>query len=198
MSEVHSDNRAIYAGIQRVSDVHATNAPMQEAGHVKHPSLLSLGSPVDAITLLRCSPMRGRRKGFSIARFAASAADSVIVITKSVPANPSSTSTSGFPFQPANTFSSIAIEPLAGVTTAGDLGVHRQRAEERHEQEDDGRKWGHGARRDQRDARLVAERGEVVNARQPDHVPPRMRLGDRGASGVFRDRLAAREPLADA
>ena len=46
-----------------------------------------------------------------MACLAASAADSVIVMTKSVAANPSSTSTSTLPFQPASRFSSMAIEP---------------------------------------------------------------------------------------
>lgn len=50
-------------------------------------------------------------KGFSTTCAAASAADSVIVIMKSVAANPSSTRTNSFPAHHGRSRSSIAMEP---------------------------------------------------------------------------------------
>ena len=50
-------------------------------------------------------------KGFSAMCAVASAADSVIVIMKSVTANPSSTSTKSLPAHQGSSFSSIMIEP---------------------------------------------------------------------------------------
>ena len=57
------------------------------------------------------SPMNGCRYGFSMACLVASAADSVMVMTKSVAANPSRMSTRSLPLQPGSRFSSIAIDP---------------------------------------------------------------------------------------
>ena len=51
------------------------------------------------------------------------------------------------------------------------------------------------AGRQQRDAGLVAERGKVVHAGQPDDLPPR--VGAPGRSGVVLQRFAARQPSAD-
>ena len=60
--------------------------------------------------------LAGRRRkprtyGFSTTCAVASAADSVIVMMKSVAAKPSSTSTKSLPFQNDSSRSSIAIEP---------------------------------------------------------------------------------------
>jgi hypothetical protein len=78
-----------------------------------------------------------------MACLAASAADSVMVITKSVAAKPSRTRTSPLPFQPLRRFSSIGDRALPGVAASGHLRVDRQRAEQRDEHEDDGGDRGH-------------------------------------------------------
>ena len=62
--------------------------------------------------------------------------------------------------------------------------VHRERAEEREQDQNEG-----GERRDDSggkkcDARLVAERREVVHARQAHHLPPRLTGGRRRAPSV--------------
>ena len=57
------------------------------------------------------SPSRGCKYGFCVACLAASEADNVMVITKSVVANPSSTKTMNLPHHPGSRFSSIAMEP---------------------------------------------------------------------------------------
>ena len=55
--------------------------------------------------------LKGWKYGFSMACCAASAAESVMVMTKSVAANPSRASTSNRPDHPCSRFSSIAMEP---------------------------------------------------------------------------------------
>ena len=81
---------------------------------------------------------------------------------------------------------------LPGVAAPGHLGVDRQRAEQRDEDEDDGGDRRHRARREERDARLVAEGREVVDAGQPDDLPPGMRR--QLVAGVVVHRLAAPQP----
>ena len=58
-----------------------------------------------------CPPSHGSIAGFSTRCADASAAESVIVITKSVAAKPSSTRTKSLPFQKLSSRSSMAIEP---------------------------------------------------------------------------------------
>ena len=57
---------------------------------------------------------------------------------------------------------------------AGDAAVHRQRAEERDQHQDQGRDRRERAGGEGGDAGLVAERREVVDAGQAHHLPPGM------------------------
>ena len=84
---------------------------------------------------------------------------------------------------------------LPGVAAPGHLRVDRQRAEQRHQDEDHGGDRRHRAGGEQRDAGLVAERREVIDAGQPDDLPPGM--GHDLAAGVVVDGLAARQPPPD-
>ncbi len=84
---------------------------------------------------------------------------------------------------------------LTGIAAPGHLRIDRQRAQQRHQHENDGRNRRHGARRQQRDARLVAERGKVVDPGQPDDFPPRMGRGT--GAGVIVEQFAARQPASD-
>jgi hypothetical protein len=85
--------------------------------------------------------------------------------------------------------------PLPGVAAPGHLRVDWQSAEQRHEDEDDGSDRGHRAGREQRDAGLVAEGREVVDARQPDDLPPGMGRGR--LLGVDAHGFTAPQPLSD-
>ena len=112
----------------------------------------------------------------------ASAADSVMVMMKSVRANPSRTSTKTLPRQRGSSSSSMAMLPWPWRAARGDLLVDGQRHEQRdHHQH----QRGHGRqepRGQEGDAGLVAERGEVVHAGQAHHLPP-------GVGGVGMGRM---------
>ena len=84
---------------------------------------------------------------------------------------------------------------LPGKAAPSHLCVDRQRAKQRDQHENDGRNRRHGARRQQGDARLVAERGKVVDASQPDDFPPGM--GTSPGARVVVERFAARQPAPD-
>jgi hypothetical protein len=64
-----------------------------------------------SVRVSSCPWRSSSRFGFSTRCAVASAAESVIVMMKSVAANPSSTSTNSLPFQKPISRSSIAIEP---------------------------------------------------------------------------------------
>jgi len=78
---------------------------------------------------------------------------------------------------------------------SGDLRVHGQRAEQRDKDEDDRCNRRHRACSQQRDAWLISERREVVHAREPDHLSPRMGADCR--SLVILQRLAPCQPPSD-
>ncbi len=59
-------------------------------------------------------------------------------------------------------------------TFLGDPAVNRQRAEKGQQNEDQRRDRGKHAGRDKGDSGLVAERREVIDARQTHHLPPRV------------------------
>jgi len=82
---------------------------------------------------------------------------------------------------------------LPRVAAPGHLVVDRQRAEERDEDENHGGDRRHHPRREESDARLVSEGREVIDAGQPDDLPPRVRPDL--VAGVVVHRLAAGEPL---
>src|SRR5688572_27864321 len=54
----------------------------------------------------------------------------------------------------------------------GDTSVHRQRTEEGHEHQDQGRHRGERRGGERGDARLVPKGREVIDARQAHHLPP--------------------------
>jgi hypothetical protein len=82
---------------------------------------------------------------------------------------------------------------LPGVAAPGHLRIDWQGAEQCDEDKDHRGDRRHRARREQRNARLIAKGRKVVHARQPDDLPPGM--GRDRAWGVVIHRLAAREPL---
>ena len=61
----------------------------------------------------------------------------------------------------------------------GDPAVNRQRAHERQDDENQRRDGRERAGREKRDARLVSERREVIDARQAHHLPPRRLMNRR-------------------
>ena len=67
----------------------------------------------------------------------------------------------------------------------GDAAVHRQRAEERHGDEHERRHRRERAGGEKRDARLIGERGEIVDAREAHDLPPvgRVRASCVGSDG---------------
>ena len=95
----------------------------------------------------------------------ASAADRVIVMMKSVAAKPSSTSTNSLPCQQESSSLQHRDRALAVRALRGHPPVHRQRAEQGDQHQDQGRERREHAGGQRGDARLVAERGEVVDAR---------------------------------
>ena len=110
----------------------------------------------------------------------ASAADSVIVMTKSVAANPSRHKTTALPFQRGKQLLENRDAALAVRAHPRDPAVHRQRAEQRQQHQDergDGREEAGG---EKRDAGLVGEGREVVDARQAHDAPPRGRVSRLG------------------
>ena len=112
--------------------------------------------------------------GFSTMWAVASAADRVMVMMKSVAANPSRTRTNSLPFQNDSSRSSIAIEPWPCGLSSATLrytgnAPKRVRATSTRVAIGDRHPGGQG-----RDAGLVAQRGEVVHAGQAHHLPPRV------------------------
>ena len=79
---------------------------------------------------------------------------------------------------------------LAVRAELGDAPVHRQRAEEREEHEDERRERRDDAGGEERDAWLVAERREVVDAGEAHHLPP----GETGAGAVACGPSGSRRP----
>ena len=69
----------------------------------------------------------------------------------------------------------MAMEPWPGIRSPGDLSVNRQRAEQRHANEQKRRDGRQRTRGEQRNSRLVTERGKVVHAGQPENHVPGMR-----------------------
>ena len=102
----------------------------------------------------------------------ASAADSVIVMMKPVAANPSRHNTSALPRQRGSSFSRIGDAPLPVRAELRDAAVHRQRAEEREQHEDERGERREEAGGEKRDPGLVAERREVIDPGQAHHLPP--------------------------
>ena len=120
-------------------------------------------------------PMPWRKagaNGFSTMCAVASAADSVIVMMKSVATKPSSTRTKSLPRQHDSSRSSMAIEPSpCGLSAAtrrytgsapSSVSTHEEQRRQRGQ-----RPGGEGG-----DAGLVAERGEVVHAGEAHDPPP--------------------------
>ena len=66
----------------------------------------------------------------------------------------------------------MAIEPWPCGLSLGHAAIDRQRAEQGDADEHQGRERGEQPGRQGGDARLVAERGEVVDAGQAHHPPP--------------------------
>ena len=87
----------------------------------------------------------------------ASAAESVMVIMKSVAANPSSTKDQEFPAPTRHQPLQHGDGSLAAVAFAGDPAVYRQCAEQGHGDQDQGRERRDHARGQGRDSRLVAQ-----------------------------------------
>ena len=75
---------------------------------------------------------------------------------------------------PCSRFSSIAIEPCPAKLRRATCSVDRQSAEQRHEDQDNGRDRRDRARGEQRDAGLIPERREIVDAGEPYDFPPGM------------------------
>ena len=82
---------------------------------------------------------------------------------------------------------------LPGIAALRHLRVDGEGAEQRDEDEDHRRDRRHRARREQRDAGLVAEGREVVDAGQPDDLPPGIPADH--LAGVLVHGLAAPQPL---
>ena len=91
--------------------------------------------------------------------------------------------------------SSVRQSDIMSEAASGDLRVHRQRAEQRDQDEDDRCNRSYSACGQQRDAWLISERREVVHAREPDHLSPRM--GANCRSLVILQRLAPCQPPSD-
>ena len=147
------------------------------------------------MTRIGWSPSTGWRNGFSMACLAASAADKRHRDHEVGGRKAEQNQDEPLALPAAEQILEHGDGPLPGVAAPGDLRVDRQGAEQRHEDEDDGRDRGHRACREQRDAGLVAEGREVVDARQPDDLPPGMGRGP--VLGVVAHGLTAPQPLAD-
>ena len=80
---------------------------------------------------------------------------------------------------------------LAAEALPGHPAVHRQRAEQGQQHQHDGGQRGEQAGGQGGDARLVAERGEVVDAGQAHHLPPAVLLV-RGLRGLARALVGCR------
>ena len=122
----------------------------------------------------------------------ASAADSVMVMMKSVAAKPSRHKTNALPRQRGQVLFEHRQAALAVRAERGDAVVDRQRAEQRQQHQDE-----RGERREipggeKRDAGLVAERGEVVDAGEAHDLPPgRRRMLDARGGGFL---MAGEQP----
>ena len=126
------------------------------------------------VTVRCCPPSALLTSGFSTRCAEASAADRVIVMTKPVATKPRRRRTSSLPGQYDSSRSSIDIEPSpCGLSPATRRYIGRA-AEQRDEDQDEGRDGGECTRGEGRDARLVAEGGEVVDAGQAHDPPPRL------------------------
>ena len=110
--------------------------------------------------------------GFSTTWTAASAAERVIVTSQPVATKPRRHSTSTLPFQNESNLSSIEIEPCPwGLSSATRLYIGK-RPEERQEHYEEGGDGRERPGRERRDARDVAEGGEVVHPREAHDLPP--------------------------
>ena len=80
--------------------------------------------------------------------------------------------------------------------SVGDAVVDRQRAEQRQQHEDERRERREGAGGEERDAGLVAERREVVDARQAHDLPPGGRMSRAGGRSARLDQPVI-QPVVD-
>ena len=103
--------------------------------------------------------------GFSMMCAVASAAESVMVMTKSVAANPSRHEDERLAAPARQPFFEHREAALAVRAERGDAVVDRQRAEQRQQHEHERRERREEAGGEERDAGLIAERREVVDAR---------------------------------
>ena len=126
---------------------------------------------------VRPTPWPCRKPGtsrFSTMCTAASAAERVIVTIQAVATNPSRQSTNSLPFRTSR-FSSIAIEPCPWglcLETTRYIGNIPKRVKSTMRRVAMGESPG----RDRRDGRYVAQGGEVIDASQAHHLPPRVLL----------------------
>ena len=129
---------------------------------------------------------------------AASAAESVLVITKSVAAKPSSTSTRNLPVQPCSKRLQHGDRTLPVRRLAGHVPVHGQRTEERHSDQHDRRKRRQQPGRIEGNGRLIPERAEIIHARQAHHPQPEtlMAVSFRNSFGNCRHRRSTSLPPA--
>ena len=102
----------------------------------------------------------------------ASAADSVIVTMKPVAANPSRQSDQRLAAPPREQLFEHRDTALSVRAQLRHAPVHRERAEERQQHQDQRRQRREHAGRQERDAGLISERREVVHAGEAHDLPP--------------------------
>ena len=108
---------------------------------------------------------------------AASAAESVMVMMKSVVAKPRRTSTKTLPVQPGEQLFQHRNAALAVGAGGSDAIVNRQRGEEGYQDEDKGCDRREETGSEESDTGLVTEGGEVVDPGEAHDAPPRMFAG---------------------
>ena len=138
--------------------------------------------------------------GFSIRCTDASAADRVIVTSHDVTTKPSTTSTKTLPRQNGQQPLEHGHRALPVRALDGHPPVHRQHAEQREGDDQQGRDGRQGAGGEGGDAGQVGQRREVVDAGQAHHLPPGLR-GVRvlvGGQRAGRLHLVGHQPAVDA
>ena len=124
-----------------------------------------------SVTAMRCAVHR-RANGFSMMCAVASAADSVMVMTKAGGGKPEEAQDQRLAPPARQLLLEHRDAALPVRAELGNARVCRQRAKQRHQDQDERRNRRKEPGGEERDARLIAERRKIIDAREAHDLPP--------------------------